>query len=231
MANEGATAVAFVCDVLAQCEAAGFRAVTMFCVVDEVSRDDTFEQLRRLECDRRELRVVWAPENRTVVDAYVRGYNAALAAACDWILEIDAGYSHQPSDLPKFFARMKEGYACVFGSRFCPGGRIVNSSSRRWVLSRGGSLLANAVLGTRLTDMTGGFELFSRPVLERVLRKGIRSRGPFFQTEIKAYCRSVRVVEVPIEYRAASHRIDAAMLADAVLNLGRLTMLRLTHRL
>ena len=231
MANESATAAPFVEDVLDRCATQGFRAVTFVCVLDTASKDDTLERLRVLESRRRELRVLWAPENRTVVDAYVRGYEAALALGCDWILEIDAGYSHQPADLPKFFTRMNGDHACVFGSRFCDGGRVIDSSISRRIVSRGGSALANVVLGTKLTDMTSGFELFSRAALEHVLARGIHSRGPFFQTEIKAHCREMSAVEVPIEYRAASHHIGARALGDAFLNLGRLAALRLTGRL
>ena len=108
-----------------------------------------------------------------MVDAYLRGYREALAAECDWILEIDAGFSHQPDDIPQFFDKMDEGYDCVFGSRFCNGGRIYDSSLKRNLISRGGTLLANLLLGTRLKDMTSGFEMFSRPALEGVLDRAL----------------------------------------------------------
>jgi len=231
MANEEKTAVAFVNEVLDQCASREFKTVIFFAVLDDVSKDNTLELLRQLAKEQPALRVVWAPENRSVVDAYVRGYRDALAAGCDWILEIDAGYSHQPSDIPQFFERMQEGYACVFGSRFCEGGRIVEGSLKRHLVSRGGSVLSNLFLGTKLKDMTSGFELFSRPVLQTVLARGIRSRGPFFQTEIKAYCRNLPAVEVPILYRAPSHDVNNSTLKDAFINLWRLFGLRISGRL
>ncbi len=231
MANESATAVAFINEVLAQCEAQNVNSVSFFAVVDKASKDDTVKLLRQLEAERPALRVVWAPENRGVVDAYVRGYREALAAGSDWILEIDAGYSHQPSDIPQFFERIQKGYACVFGSRFCYGGRIEEGTIKRHIVSRGGTVLANMFLGTKLSDMTSGFEMFSRSVLEQVLAKGIRSRGPFFQTEIKAYCRNLAWVEVPIHYRAPSHELNNSTLKDAFINLWRLFRLRVSGRL
>ena len=231
MANEEKTAVGFVNEVLDQCATRAFKTVAFFAVLDEVSKDNTLELLRQLAKEQPALRVVWAPENRSVVDAYVRGYRDALAAGCDWILEIDAGYSHQPSDIPQFFERMLEGYACVFGSRFCEGGRIVEGSIKRHLVSRGGSVLSNIFLGTKLKDMASGFELFSRPVLQTVLARGIRSRGPFFQTEIKAYCRNLPAVEVPILYRAPSHDVNNSTLKDAFINLWRLFGLRISGRL
>jgi dolichol-phosphate mannosyltransferase len=222
MANERETAASFVGDVLARCEPWGFKSVTFFAVLDRVSRDGTLELLRELERARTELRVVWAPENRSVVDAYLRGYREALGAGCDWILEIDAGYSHQPADIPRFFEKMSEGYDCVFGSRFCAGGRISESSLKRRVISRGGTLLTNLLLGTRLKDMTSGFELFTSAALRGVLEKGIHSRGHFFQTEIKTYCHGLRIAEVPIHYRAASDSVNHKVLEDAFNNLWRL---------
>src|SRR5689334_9566374 len=197
MANEEDSAVSFVSAVLDRCVPAGFKSVTLFAVLDRVSRDRTRELLTGLKEERPQLAVVWSPENRSVVDAYVRGYCEALEAGCDWILEIDAGFSHQPADIPQFFDKMLEGYDCVFGSRFCKGGSVSDSSTKREIISRGGTFLANLLLGTKLKDMTSGFEMFKRDTLAEILRKGIRSRGPFFQTEIKAYCRNLRIAEVP----------------------------------
>jgi dolichol-phosphate mannosyltransferase len=222
MANERDTAERFVREVLAACEPFRFKSLTFFAVLDRVSRDGTLDLLRELEATLPHLRVVWAPENRCVVDAYLRGYREALDAGCDWVLEIDAGYSHQPSDIPRFFEKMSEGHDCVFGSRFGHGGRITESSLRREVISRGGTLLTNLLLGTRLSDMTSGFELFSRAALEQALRRGINSRGHFFQTEIKAHCHGLRVAEVPIHYRAASDSVNNNVLKDAFVNLWRL---------
>ncbi len=229
MANERETAVPFVLEVLAECEPWGFKSVTFFAVLDRVSRDGTLDLLRELESAEPRLRVVWAPENRSVVDAYLRGYREALDAGCDWILEIDAGFSHQPSDIPAFFEKMSEGFDCVFGTRFARGGRLAESPLKRKVISRGGTLLTNLLLGTRLSDMTSGFELFTRAALEHVLDRGVNSRGHFFQTEIKAHCHPLRVAEVPIHYRAASDSVNNNVLKDAFLNLWRLTRARFSR--
>ena len=231
MANEEETAIGFVKEVLDQCASRAFKTVTFFAVLDNVSKDNTLALLRQLAKEQPTVRIVWAPENRSVVDAYIRGYQEALASGCDWILEIDGGYSHQPSDIPQFFERMLEGYACVFGSRFCEGGRIVEGTVKRHFVSRAGTVLSNIVLGTKLKDMTSGFELFSRPVLQKVLARGIRSRGPFFQTEIRTYCKNLRAVEVPILYRAPSHDLNNSSLKDAFINLWRLFGLRVSGRL
>ncbi len=231
MANEEADAVRFVREVLDECAPRGFKSVRFFAVLDRVSKDRTRELLEELKAERPELEVVWSPENRSVVDAYVRGYREALNDGCDWILEMDAGFSHQPSDIPQFFDKMAEGYDCVFGSRFCRGGTISDSSTKRRLISRGGSLLSNLLLGTKLKDMTSGFEMFTRGALLEVIKKGVKSRGPFFQTEIKAYCRKLRIAEVPIQYRAASHSVGNQAIKDSFSNLWRLFRLRLQGQL
>ncbi|HEX8845860.1 MAG TPA: glycosyltransferase [Pyrinomonadaceae bacterium] len=226
MANEEKSAVRFVKEVLNHCLPYGFKSVRFFVVLDRVSKDRTRELLEELKQERPELEIVWSPENRCAVDAYVRGYREALDAGCDWILEIDAGFSHQPSDIPQFFEKMAEGYDCVFGSRFCRGGAIKDSSFKREVISRGGTVLTNMLLGTKLKDMTSGFEMFTRAALEEILRKGIHSRGHFFQTEIKVHCRNLRIVEVPIQYRAASQSVNNKIIKDSFSNLWRLYRLR-----
>jgi len=221
MANEGADAVRFVQEALRQCD--GFGDAAFFAVLDRANKDDSLERLGEYALSERRLRVVWAPENRCVVDAYIRGYREALAAGADWILEIDAGFSHQPEDMPKFFEAMETGrYDCVFGSRFMAGSRLSDRSWKRYMVSRGGTLLTNLLLGTRQTDMTSGFQLFSRGALEMVLHRGIHSRAHFFQTEIKVHCRSLRIREMPIHYRAPSPRLGGSAVSEAFRELRRL---------
>ena len=229
MANERERAVEFIDAVLAQCD--GFKEVAFFAVLDNVSIDGTVEILRELENQQPKLRMVWSPENKCVVDAYVRGYKEALNAGCDWILEIDASFSHQPCEIPQFFEKMLAGYDCVFGSRFCEGGSMVESSLKRRLISRGGSIIANLLLGMKLKDMTSGFELFTHQALETVLEKGIKSKAHFFQTEIKVYCRNLKIIELPITYRAPTASVNNAVLRDALVNLSRLFLLRLRGRL
>jgi dolichol-phosphate mannosyltransferase len=226
MASEQDSAVSFVQDVLAACAPRGFKSVTMFVVLDRVSKDRTRELLEDLAKTEARLKVIWSPENRNVVDAYRRGYGEALAIGCHWILEIDSGYSHRPDDIPQFFDKMAEGYDCVFGSRFMQGGTMTDSGLVRPIISRGGTMLSNLLLRTKLSDMTSGFEMFSRAALERVLKNGIESQGPFFQTEIKFYCRNLKWAEVPIQYRGANHPVGGATIWDSLKHLWRLRAMR-----
>ncbi len=228
MANEGERAVDFVNAVLARCQE--FKKRTFLVVLDRANKDNTLDLMRKHAETTPDLTVVWAPENRGPVDAYVRGYRDALALNPDWILEIDAGFSHQPSDIPVLFSKMQEGYDCVFGSRFCPGGSIRESSKKRYWISWGGTFLTNMLLGTKLQDMTSGFQLFTREALQMIVDRSIQSRGPFFQTEMKTYCRNLEVAEAPIHYRAASHNVGSKQIKDAFKNLWRLFGMRLAGR-
>lgn len=229
MANERSTAVKFINAVLEQCK--GFKAVEFFAVFDNVCKDGTFGLLKNLQNKPPELRVIWAPENRCVVDAYVRGYREALDAGCDWILEIDASFSHEPTEIPRFLDKMSQGYDCVFGSRFCKGGKFTEAPLSRRFISFAGSILANVLLGTKLKDMTSGFEMFTSAALREVLDRGIQSRAHFFQTEIKAYCRKMRIIEVPIHYRSPSQGVTGGVILDAFKNLLRLFGERLAGNL
>lgn len=110
------------------------------------------------------------------MDAYVRGYHEALEAGSDWILEIDAGFSHRPSDIPQFFAAMQRGCDCAFESRFLADGSS-RSSLKRYFISCCGAALTNAVLCAHLHNMASGFEMFSHGALPMGLERSIRSRA------------------------------------------------------
>lgn len=222
MANERHSARLFVEQVLAQAAKYPFQKITIYTVFDNVCTDGTRELLETFSLKEPRLNVVFAPENRCVVDAYLRGYKTALADGCDWILEMDAGFSHNPENIPQFFQKMRGNTAVVYATRFTLGGQILQSSFRRKCISRFGGLISNLLLGVSLGDMTSGFILYSRTALEHVLAQGVLSKGPFFQTEMKYHARRLPCAEVPINYTGASHNVGKKALDDAKLNLRRL---------
>ncbi len=229
MANEIATAGRFVSAVLTEAGKFPFKRITLFTVFDKVCKDGTGSLLESIAETESRLKVIHSPENRCVVDAYMKGYQIALQDGCDWILEMDAGFSHDPASIPDFLAKIREDIDVVYATRFTLGGKIVDSPLRRRCISRIGGLLSNVLLGSRLGDMTSGFILYSRQALEMVLAKGIESRGPFFQTEMKYHARELRYAEVPISYRGASHVVGKKAMADARFHLKRLVKQRFFH--
>lgn len=229
MANEAGSAERFVRDVLTTLAPYGFRQLAFFAVLDRACTDGTVGLLQLAARTLPALKVVYAPENRGVVDAYVRGYREALAHGAELVLEIDAGYSHDPREIPRFIEALASADA-VFATRFGGGGRYEGGLSRRWLVSRGGSALVNLLLGTRLSDMTSGFQLFRRAVLQDILALGLRSRGPFFQSEMKVRAHAYRIAEVPITYRPSGQVPRSPALRDAWRTLLFLFLQRLSRR-
>jgi dolichol-phosphate mannosyltransferase len=190
----------------------------LLCVLDNVSKDGTRGLVEEIARDDERVELVWAPENRCVVDAYVRGYNEALDRGAEWILEMDGGYSHRPEEIPRFLDAMAAGAEFVGGSRFCSSGAHAGSRVRRFV-SRSGTVLTNLWVGTEMTDMTSGFECFTADALREVLSTGVNSRFHFFQTEIRARMHSRNWREVPISYFNDKPGIGTAPIKDALKNL------------
>jgi dolichol-phosphate mannosyltransferase len=230
MANEADGAERFVRDVLDVLGPLGFSDVRFFAVLDTVSRDGTIDRLRAMAEHEPALQVVYAPENRSVVDAYVRGYREALASGADWVLEIDAGYSHDPRQIPRFVEAIAAGADCVFGTRFAYGGSYADGAPGRYFVSRAGGWLANVLLGTRLSDMTSGYQMFRRETLTAILAEGLQSRGPFFQTEMKLRAHAWKMAEVGIVYRPSGQLVRSTSIRDALRTLLRLFWRRLFWR-
>ena len=194
-----------------------------YCVFDNVSRDGTREIVEaRSRTDERVV-CLWAPQSRCVVDAYFAGYEAAYQAGCRWILEMDAGFSHRPEKIPEFIAAMEQGYEYAGGSRFMPGGAHRSPWTRR-CLSYGGTVLARVVLGSRMTDMTSGFECFSRAAMQYVLQHRVRSRANFFQTEIRHMMHRFRWKEIPIVYVNDRPRVGRRAIGESFRILAQMSL-------
>lgn len=188
----------------------------IYCIVDDISEDRTLALCKALsESDRRFI-TIYAPENQNVVDAYLRGYREAFNNGHRIIIEMDAGMSHDPKSIPLFLRTLNEGNDCVFGSRFVSGGSIKNCGFKRYFLSRTGTLLANALLGTKMSDMTSGFEGFQRHIVKELLDHRFRSRAHFFQTEVRYLLRNKKFAEIPICYSAPSPIVTRGAVRNAI---------------
>jgi dolichol-phosphate mannosyltransferase len=187
----------------------------LFCVLDNVCKDRTRSIISDQAAKDPRVVLVWAPENRCVVDAYFRGYRAAYDDGCEWILEMDGGFSHLPEEIPQYLQAMERGFDYVGGSRFMPGGSH-RSPWNRVLVSWGGTVLARWVLQARMTDMTSGFECFNRRAMALVLETGVESRANFFQTEIRLMMHRFRWIELPITYCNSNFRIGRSSLREAL---------------
>lgn len=180
----------------------------VYFIVDKVSIDKTLELCQNLSMSDNRFITVWAPENKHVVDAYMKGYQEALNNNHEIIIEMDAGLSHDPKALPMFLRVLNEGNECAFGSRFINGGSICDSNWKRSFLSRFGTILSNILLGTRMYDMTSGYQGFHAHVVERFVEYGLLSKAHFYQTELRYLLRKSRYAEIPIHYRAPSPSVS-----------------------
>ena len=170
-------------------------------VVDDASPDGTGDVADRLAAADQGVHVVHRSSKEGLGAAYLHGFRVALGAGADVIGEMDADGSHQPEQLHRLLDALVDA-DLVIGSRWVPGGRVVNWPLHRQALSRGGNLYVRLLLGLAVRDATAGFRLYRRETLEKIELETVRSTGYVFQTDL-----AVRVVraglvvrEVPIDF-------------------------------
>lgn len=202
----------------------------IYFIIDNASKDKTLELSQQLSSRDPRYVTVWAPENRNVVDAYIRGLRVAYEAGHDIIIEMDGGLSHDPRAIPMFLRVLNEGNECAFGSRFINGGSMGDSPFKRRLLSKTGTILANLLLGTKLKDMTSGYQGFHRDVVAKIIAHEFKSKAHFYQTELRYLLRKKRIVEVPIHYQAPSPRVSSKAIKNAYKTLLYYFFLRLTFQ-
>jgi dolichol-phosphate mannosyltransferase len=187
--------------VLATASPAGFRVL----IVDDGSPDGTGRLADALaEAHPGEVEVCHRAERQGLGPAYLAGFARALEGDAAYVFEMDADLSHDPADLARLLAAVRDGDADVaLGSRYVPGGGVADWGLVRRIVSRGGSWYARQTLGLDIRDLTGGFKCFRAEVLRAIDLPSVRSRGYAFQVELtyRALVRGFRVVEVPIVFR------------------------------
>lgn len=171
-------------------------------VVDDNSPDGTGEIADRLAAENAAIEVLHRPVKEGLGPAYVAGFGHALAGGAQVVIQMDADFSHDPVYLPQLIRAAGEG-DMVIGSRYVAGGGVSDWGPIRRAISRAGSLYARRVLGVGVHDLTGGFKLIHRRVLERIDIGSVESRGYAFQVEVtyRACLAGFKVVEYPIVFR------------------------------
>ena len=212
VANEGATMNSIIEEIMAL----PYDNLYLYPVIDSYSKDDTESIIRSWEAKTDRVKCIFYEQSTGVISCYLEGFRCALRDGAEQILEMDGGGSHRPDEIPQFLAKMEEGYECVWGSRFMPGGSMHEQPLYRRVLSSGGTILSNLVLGTKLKDMTSGFECFRREILESLNLDNFMSTGHMYQTEMRFYCRNMKVVEVPIHYVGTASSLKLSSVTEAL---------------
>ena len=176
-------------------------------VVDDNSSDGTADSVRAAMLDFPDrIHLIEREGKLGLGTAYIAGFHWALAREYTHIFEMDADFSHHPAALPRMLHASRQA-DLVIGSRYVPGGRTVNWSPVRKVISRGGSLYARTILGLPIRDLTGGFKCFRRHVLESIDLDSVESTGYAFQIELtyRAALAGATIVEIPITFSERLH--------------------------
>jgi dolichol-phosphate mannosyltransferase len=170
-------------------------------IVDDDSPDGTGSLADALAAELDSVEVLHRSGKNGLGKAYTAGFQRALAAGAELVMEMDADFSHDPAHLPALLAAA-DAADLVIGSRYVPGGGIRNWGFVRRVVSRGGGLYARRVLGLDIQDLTGGFKCINRRVLEAIDLESVRADGYGFQIEVtyRAIQHGFTVREVPIVF-------------------------------
>ena len=203
-------------------------------VIDDNSPDRTDDIVESLALDW--VSILKRERKDGLGNAYRAGFAQVLAnSQYDQLVTMDADGSHRVADLPAMFAAISPGKSIVLGTRWMPGGSVVNWPKSRQLLSKSGTKYASFALGIKLADLTGGFRIYSRQLLESLNLTEMDATGYCFQIEMtrRALSRGGSVAEVPITFIERSHgqsKMSAAIALEAVVRITAWGALRLIGR-
>jgi dolichol-phosphate mannosyltransferase len=171
-------------------------------VVDDSSPDGTGRKADELAAADPRINVMHRAVKNGLGGAYVAGFKWALERDYRVIVEMDADGSHAPEQLERLLAQIDDGADLVLGSRYVSGGKTVNWPLSRQLISRGGNVYSQIMLGTRIRDITGGYKAFRRETLEGLGIDAVESYGYCFQIDLtwRAVQAGFTVREVPITF-------------------------------
>lgn len=202
-------------------------------IVDDGSPDGTGRLADTLAAQDPALRVLHRDSKQGLGVAYRAGFSQALSAGYSYVIEMDADGSHDPAELPRMLELARAGADLVIGSRWVPGGRVLNWPWLRQAISRTGNDYARLMLRSRLRDLTSGFRVFTADALRSLDLSTVSSQGYCFQVELawRVERGALRVEEHPIvfvERAAGRSKMHLGIVAEA---LFRVTVWGLTSRL
>jgi dolichol-phosphate mannosyltransferase len=197
-------------------------------VVDDNSPDGTGALVDGLAAAEQRIHVLHRSGKLGLGSAYREGFRYALERGADYIVEMDADFSHDPGILQLFFEKMSE-FDVVIGSRYLNGVSVVNWPIRRLILSYCASVYTRIITGLDLADCTSGFKCFRRRVLESIDLDTIRSDGYSFQIEMNFRCmeKGFRLGEVPIIFidrHAGSSKMSKRIVREAIVMVWKLKL-------
>lgn len=203
-------------------------------IVDDESPDGTGQIADALAAEDPRISVLHRPGKEGLGAAYRHGMRVALSAGAQTLVQMDCDFSHDPAAIPSMLVAL-EGADLVLGSRYVAGGRTENWSRLRKIVSRGGCLAAQVVLGLPYKDLTGGFKVWRASLLERIGFEEASAAGYGFQVELtwRSHRAGARIREVPIVFRErqlGTSKMSGRIVAEAMMLLVRLRLNTLRRR-
>ncbi|GAA5008093.1 polyprenol monophosphomannose synthase [Kitasatospora paranensis] len=175
-------------------------------VADDNSPDGTGDLADKLATDDAHVRVLHRKGKEGLGAAYLAGFRWGIDEGYAVLVEMDADGSHQPEELPRLLTALR-GADLVLGSRWVPGGEVVNWPKSRLLISRGGSLYSRLMLGVPIKDVTGGYRAFRKETLLGLGMDEVASAGYCFQVDLawRTVKAGFKVAEVPITFVEREH--------------------------
>lgn len=203
--------------------------------VDDNSPDGTGMLADELAAAEDRIRVIHRTGKLGLGSAYRIGFKTALQMGADYIIEMDADFSHDPGVLPLFLETISD-CDLVIGSRYLNGVSVVNWPIRRLILSYFASVYTRFVTGLRIMDCTSGFKCFRRSTLEALDLDNVKSDGYSFQIEMNYLCKEsgFKIIEVPIIFidrHAGSSKMSRKIVREAVLMVWKLKLGSIFYRM
>ncbi|MGE3973842.1 MAG: polyprenol monophosphomannose synthase [Bdellovibrionales bacterium] len=198
-------------------------------VVDDNSPDGTGAVVKELAKKHPEIHLLERPGKQGLGRAYLAGFDWALKHGYEFVVEMDADFSHRPLDLKNILKAGEAGAEVVVGSRYVKGGGTQNWGLGRKILSRGGGIYSRLILGFPLQDWTGGFNGWKRNVLQAIELEKVKSEGYSFQIELKyrALKKGFKISEIPIlfeERRVGQSKMSSKIVVEAFLRVWKLRL-------
>lgn len=190
-------------------------------IVDDNSPDGTGRKADELAADDEHVNVLHREGKGGLCGAYVAGFQWGLEREYTVLCEMDADGSHAPEQLHLLLSEIDAGADLVIGSRYVPGGKVVNWPKRRWILSKGGNAYISLMLGGGLSDMTAGYRAYRREAIEAMDLEELSDAGYIFQVDLawRAVNAGFDVREVPItftEREIGESKLDGSFVKDSL---------------
>ena len=204
-------------------------------VIDDNSPDGTAVVVEEMRTTTPGLHLMKRPTKMGLGTAYVAGFKFALERDYHLIFEMDADFSHDPKEIPRFLEAM-EAYDLVIGSRYIEGVNVVNWPLSRLILSWSANMYTRIITGLPVKDATSGFKCFRRDVLQAIDLNRIHSDGYAFQIEMdfKAWKKGYRLLEIPIVFvdrNLGVSKMHPGIVREAAWMVWKLRLLSLMGRL